>query len=269
MKWLVWNIRGIHQKDSITHLKSILRMHDISILILLEPKANHSEIPRFAFNTGFTAWVHGADSNTHVWILWKGSWHIQTLFIHPQAITVEITIANNQKIVASFVYANCLKRIRRELWEHLDLVSATIRQRQLAWILAGDFNVVTDIAEKKGGIQIDMGAIQEFQDTIMRNELIDAGFIGDVYTWCNNRRGQQRIWERLDRALFNLGCQSEFPDISVHHLPRVSSDHSPLLIRFEGDGPRISSGFIFQRMWTDHPDFLQLVATDWAKPMRV
>lgn len=85
------------------------------------------------------------------------------------------------------------------------------------------FNVIVDISEKRGGGQVDMGALQDFQETIMRNVLIDAGFIDDVFTWCNNCRGHGRIWERLDSALFNLQFQLDFSDFLVQHLIRISS----------------------------------------------
>lgn len=49
------NIRGIHQQDNLTQLKDILRQHDIKLLVLLEPKAKHSELPRFAFSIEFTS----------------------------------------------------------------------------------------------------------------------------------------------------------------------------------------------------------------------
>lgn len=110
-----------------------------------------------------------------------------------------------------------------------------------------------------------MGALHDFQESIMRNELVDAGFIGDSFTWCNNCRGHGRIWGRLDRALFSLQFQSDFSDFSVHHLDRISSDHSPLLMSFESTCPRTSSRFIFQRMCVDHPNFMTLVATSWSK----
>lgn len=89
----------------------------------------------------------------------------------------------------------------------------------------------------------------------MRKGLIDAGYIGEAFTWCNNRRGHERIWQRIDRALFHLDFQGLFPSTSVQHLTRVTSDHSPLIIRLEGDTPKIAAGFIFQRMWVDHPEF--------------
>lgn len=72
MSWLVWNIQGIHQKDSTNYLKDMIRVYDIRISILLEPKAAHSELPRFAFSMGFTSWLHDAEINSHIWILWKG-----------------------------------------------------------------------------------------------------------------------------------------------------------------------------------------------------
>lgn len=46
----------------------------------------------------------------------------------------------------------------------------------------------------------------------------------------------------------------------VIYIPRINSDHSPLLIRVEGEPIKSGSGFTFQRMWTDHQDFLNVVA---------
>lgn len=96
-----------------------------------------------------------------------------------------------------------------------------------------------------GGRQTDMGAIQDLQYCISRNGLVETEFIGEIYTWCNNRQGQKRIWERLDRVLTNVGFQSIVPEFSVHHLTRISSDHSLLLLRTVGDHPQPSTGFIF------------------------
>lgn len=76
-----------------------------------------------------------------------------------------------------------------------------------------------------------------------------------------------RIWERVDRALINLLFQSKCESLIVRHLTRVTSDHSPLLIKIECDPPMISSGFIFERMWTDNPDFHRIVQDSWSQPM--
>lgn len=59
-----------------------------------------------------------------------------------------------------------------------------------------------------------------------------------------------------------------YPTFKVHHLSRVYSDHSPLLIDF----PIFSKPkgiFRFQRMWLDHLDFLACVQTQWSRLVEV
>lgn len=202
-----------------------------------------------------------------MWILWKGQCIVQPIYLSSQAVTVEMRLEDHRKVVVSCVYASCLKRIRQELWSHLDVVCAQLQSTTSPWVVAGDFNIIADSSEKRGGLQVDVGAVQDFQNFIHRNMLIDMGFIGDIFTWCNNRQGRARIWERLDRVLANLEVQSLFPSLTVSYLPRITSDHSPLLVRWEVKAPRISAGFIFQRMWADHANFNTPMATDWAKPM--
>lgn len=157
-----------------------------------------------------------------------------------------------------------MKWIRHEL---LDAVHHSFQGHNQPWMLAGDFNIIVDSGEKRGGQNLDSGAMHDFQNFIHQNGLVDMGFIGDIFTWCNNRRGHARIRERLDRVLGNLEAQDLFPSCTVSHLPRITSDHSPLLVRWEVEVPQISAGFIFQRMWVDHKDFKKLVAMDWAKPV--
>lgn len=110
--------------------------------------------------------------------------------------------------------------------------------------------MISSTIEKQGGGQIDLGTIYDFQHYISRKGLIDVGYQGENFTWCNNRRGRAHILERLDRVLINMQLQTMYTSLVVHHFPRITSDHSPLLIKLEGDIPKVSSGFIFQRMWT-------------------
>lgn len=102
-------------------------------------------------------------------------------------------------------------------------------------------------------------AIQEFQNFISHNGLLDAGYKGPKFIWCNNLRGRERIWERLDIVLY----RNNLPTCSITDLPRVCSDHTPLGIKLQDTIHSKSRGFLFQRMWVDHPSFLQIVATDW------
>lgn len=55
------------------------------------------------------------------------------------------------------------------------------------------------------------------------------GYEGNDLTWSNNQSGRRRIWQRLDRVLINGEVHLNMPDFKLLHLPRVSSDHSPIL----------------------------------------
>lgn len=57
--------------------------------------------------------------------------------------------------------------------------------------------------------------------------LLDMGFSGDPYTWV---RGNTR--KRLDRALSNLEWRLRFTESTITHLPKLKSDHAPLLMNF-------------------------------------
>jgi len=61
--------------------------------------------------------------------------------------------------------------------------------------------------------------------------LLDLGFNGPIYTWSNRRHEGLLIQERLDRVLANPAWNALFPSAAVFHLPAISSDHAPILLR--------------------------------------
>lgn len=58
MNWLIWNIRGVNQKECIDHLKVLLRTHTINFIVLLEPMMPRSHLNRLCFSLGFPFWLH-------------------------------------------------------------------------------------------------------------------------------------------------------------------------------------------------------------------
>lgn len=102
----------------------------------------------------------------------------------------------------------------------------------------------------------------DFNNFLVATGLVDAGFVGSAMTWSNNRVRGACIKARLDRVLVNNSCQTEFPGLLVKHLPRGPSDHAPLLVELET--LQSSPGrFIFQKMWTTHSSFMQVVRDVW------
>lgn len=69
-------------------------------------------------------------------------------------------------------------------------------------LVAGDFNYIVGSQEKMGGKQfVDSICSREFRNFIGDAGLIDLGYSGPRFTWCNNRQGTARVWEKIDCAL--------------------------------------------------------------------
>lgn len=69
--------------------------------------------------------------------------------------------------------------------------------------MCGYFNEILHANEKWGGNSRRNEHMQGFQVVMDLCNLIDLGFVGPKFTWCNNREGEAGITERLDRYLAN------------------------------------------------------------------
>ncbi|KAB5569276.1 hypothetical protein DKX38_003069 [Salix brachista] len=127
----------------------------------------------------------------------------------------------------------------------------------------GDFNDIVCASEKCGG-NLDSGG-SAFVDWIDRNHLIDLGFSGSKFTWCNKRNAEGIIWKRIDRGLSNSAWRLLFPEAHLSHLTRINSDHCPIMIRLDSNHSinRVCIPFRFQAMWLSHPDFATVIRDSW------
>ena len=68
----------------------------------------------------------------------------------------------------------------------------TLIDQGIPTMVGGDFNCIIAPHEKRGGKPyIDDVERKEFRDFIQNNGLVDLGFVGLRFTWCNNhQRGQ-------------------------------------------------------------------------------
>ena len=65
--------------------------------------------------------------------------------------------------------------------------------------------------EKLGWKERDANQIKDFHDVLSRCGLVDLGFMGQKFTWCNGRHGEQRMLP--NKAWFQL-----FPEAKVFHI---------------------------------------------------
>nr|XP_016448725.1 PREDICTED: uncharacterized protein LOC107773821 [Nicotiana tabacum] len=72
---------------------------------------------------------------------------------------------------------------RKDLWCSLETIHAQIDG---PWCIRGDFNVILDPDEKRGGRPHKMYKSLDFSSCMNNCEVMDLGFVGPKFTWCNN-----------------------------------------------------------------------------------
>lgn len=146
-------------------------------------------------------------------------------------LTFRVTTPGNNQFMGflPIVYASPDWKKRKKLWRDLTNFNVNHVTPRDPWLVIGDFNSIVSMSEKKGG-RVDpfAASARDFKDFILDNDLSDLGFVGAPFTWCNNRMGHNRIIERLNRA-GNASWLQHYGSFSVSHLPRIASDHCPLL----------------------------------------
>ena len=257
MKILVWNARGLGNRPTIRRLRYMVKLYGPSLIAVLEPFISCDRGPNIMSSLGFDHFVSNSDGNAKIWIFSKSS--VQTSFISScrQGLTVLLkTGLSPQDLLITMVYASCCYQERRMLWDYLNDVSGM--GIDAPWAVVGDFNSVISASEKKGGNPPRQAGMEDFRECIESCTLIDVGFAGLEFTWCNNQQGEARILAHLSRCLFC--ARNSDVNAKIRHLPRVASDHAPLLVDFyQNIGRGGAKPFKFLDVWLENASCLSII----------
>ncbi|XP_059315604.1 uncharacterized protein LOC132066277 [Lycium ferocissimum] len=226
-------------------------------MALMEPFCRRSKIDKFKRWLGY----HFAYSNCNnkIWIFCDQIYGCTIIQDTEQQVTCTIN-AHGDSIIITAIYAKCKIYLREPLWDDLRHMANNIN---IPWLRGGDFNCVLDASEKKGGNTHKMSKSMPPINCIIDCSLIDPGYIGSTFTWCNGRGSTQRMWERLDRAFINYEWSQKFINTTITHLIRTSSDHSPLFITIENTQQNHKKYFKFLNLWVNETGFLDVVKHAW------
>lgn len=98
------------------------------------------------------------------------------------------------------------------------------------------------------------------------NDLHETNFIGQRFTWSNNKTGNSKIWVRHDRILIDSRASNILPAAIVRHLPRIASDHCPLLFNTTSTPLQRNTRWIkFEDTWLSYPQTWKIVKEKWDK----
>ncbi|XP_075091503.1 uncharacterized protein LOC142171710 [Nicotiana tabacum] len=123
------------------------------------------------------------------------------------------------------------------------------------WSILGDFNVIMETNEKKGGRLHRLSKSLKFQ-MWFTVERISHGLMVE-------KQKRKRILQRLDRVFYNDAWSSTFNISIVCYLPRIGSDHNVLLLNCSKSVTPPIKYFKFLNFWVDHPNFMDAVKGCW------
>ncbi|XP_042944683.1 uncharacterized protein LOC122278570 [Carya illinoinensis] len=152
---------------------------------------------------------------------------------------------------------------RHKTWNLLRSIKIPSDQ---GWFLMGDFNEVLSVNEKVGGRARTDRQIQEFCELLDDCGLLDLGYIGNPFTWCNKREPEHSISERLDQGLANPTWKNFYPMASVSNGSVAYSDHVPIKLQLHNDRAQ-SRGqklFRFEAMWVEDKSCKPLIEKAWV-----
>lgn len=73
--------------------------------------------------------------------------------------------------------------------------------------------------------------MKPFLDFLDKARLLDLGYTGPKFTWTNCKESGSVIRTRVDRSHSNNTWINVFFETQVTHLPRLTSDHCPILLQ--------------------------------------
>lgn len=140
-----------------------------------------------------------------LWVVWSSEVRLTPVFKTDQIITVSVQIeGEEEEFFCSFVYADNSAEKRKELWRDIKAHQNSSIFKNKEWILMGDFNEI--LAGEEHSRYEDSGlstlGMREFEDVVQHCRLLDMGFQGPKFIWCN-KRDDGIICKKLDCILVN------------------------------------------------------------------
>jgi exonuclease III len=140
-------------------------------------------------------------------------------------------IGSNKPGHLTNVYRPANPRDKQDFLRNLEHLSTLTRHNSR--IIGGDYNLICNLDEKKGGSRrLDQDSTN-FNSLIDNLNLIDLEIINGIHTWTNRRTKLHQIACRLDRFLISDSLMLEGTALEASILDFPGSDHWPIQLWME------------------------------------
>jgi exonuclease III len=206
MNIITWNIRGLNNPRKQKILKNKLKMEKPDICFIQETKCTTKkllQISRKSWNTYNFLDIDSQNSVGGILTLWNPK---KVDLISAEATSYYLSvdlqvIGTPDKVMFTNVYGPQLLDDKKRMMTALE----NLRDRNMNshWILAGDFNIIVTLAEKKGGVRRLDRDVEVFSAFIEKTNLVDIRTSNGIFTWNNKRSLHNQVASRLDRFLIS------------------------------------------------------------------
>ena len=248
------------------HAYELHRRHRPNILIIIEPRIAEARAQDVIDTLPYTH-SHRVDPTGYsggIWLLWNESptFFVEIITRSEHSIHALVKVHSpSVSFLSIIVYAPPQFDKRILFWEYLQNLA---RHISLPWVILEDFNDMIYEDEKHGGIPVNRTRISAFRNCMDKCGLMDLGFHSPCFTWTNKSLcWQTTIKEHLDSGLGNSEWATIFPSAELYHLPRVKSDHCPILLSTDPREQKPPKPFMFEQMWLTDPSFPTLIDESW------
>ena len=264
MNCLSWNCRGLGNPCTVQELTRLVRVKAPSAIFLMETWSNEDylEVLRCNLQVSNKLVVQNNKKGGGLALLWNDDLDVSIKSYSNNHIDAVINEGKPDAWRLTGVYGAPETQNRYKTW---DLLRRLDGLYQLPWCCVGDFNEVVKLEEMHGRFKRPDRQMQAFRSVLDECGLMDLGFNGFPYTWCNNRDPPHTTWVRLDRAVATADWLAKYPRARVDHLDVIKSDHKCLWVVCE---PPRSRGqrrrpFRFEEMWISDSGCERTIMEAW------
>ena len=191
---------------------------------------------------------------------------------NPHIISLDFALIARNSISTSFhllgssikgylmnVYGPQIASGKKNILKHIDWFKTLHTDSPI--IIGGDFNMISNLEERKGGLRSLSREDETFNSMINVCELVDIQTSSTFFTWNNRRGGPHQIAKCLDHFLVSESILTMGGLLDAMVLPTAGSDHWPIALSWHSQGQSLHKPFRFEKFWLSHPTFLDLVTS--------
>ena len=240
---LSWNCRELGNLRAGSVLSHLVREKVPDVLFLMETKRTVEELRNIQVELHYDSMlaIPCVQRAGGLAMLWKAhvNLHIQTYSLNYIDTWIMTDIASPWRLTG--FYGRPEEHRNHESWEYLMHLHS---RDTLPWLCMGDFNEILSSNEKQGRHPHSLRCMEDFRSALLHCGLINLGFIGNIFTWRNDRPGNEFVQERLDRACATIKWQITIQvDSRVYRHKRQPSR--------------------FEEKWALHPDCENIIREAW------